>query len=112
MRRTEFGAWLKERRRSLGLTLQEVCDETGIPRHPFLSQIESGQKPLPVERVKALAKTLRMPLSELTSQMVGVYRDELDARLRGDTSRRSGTSPTRAAQGVVRGSRHDSPGRS
>lgn len=62
----EIGAVIREHRKRLGLTLQEMQKRTGI-NNGNLSKIERGQQSLTNESMKSIAAAFGMSLSELFS---------------------------------------------
>lgn len=74
---SSIGAMIRERRRSLGLTLQQVADRVGCGR-AYLSMIETGARPTPGE---ALLDALERVLGVERGQLVAAARWEATPRL-------------------------------
>lgn len=62
------GAYLRELRKTAGLTLRQVETQTGVS-NAYLSQIELGKRPAPrPDTIKKLAAVYRVPVEELLAQ--------------------------------------------
>jgi hypothetical protein len=55
---------LKKSRKEKGFTLFDVEKLTGIP-HGLLSQIENGQRSIPVERARELSEIYKVPIENI-----------------------------------------------
>jgi len=62
--RREFGALLRDRRLSLGLTQQEVGNDLGVG-FSAISAIENGRIALAADKAEALAEILKMDREEM-----------------------------------------------
>jgi len=61
-----FGALIRERRRRLNRSLQEVADALGVTP-VYVSEVERRRRPpFTIERLPALARVLEMNIQELT----------------------------------------------
>lgn len=56
---------LKEARKRLGKTQQQVAAEVGIKSYQMIWQIESGQCPIPMDKVASFAKAYGVPAKQL-----------------------------------------------
>lgn len=52
---------LRERRKELGLTQEELAEQTGLPR-PTISKIESGNRNIRVENLIKLTRALKLDI--------------------------------------------------
>lgn len=62
-----FGAALKERRRSCGLTQAELAQKSGLNRS-YISEVECGRENISLERAERLAVALDCALADLLKE--------------------------------------------
>ncbi|WP_171052728.1 helix-turn-helix domain-containing protein [Ruegeria sediminis] len=58
--RAEFGKYVKEARRNVGLTQQQLAVRTGLNNPSFIAAIEAGKSRLPAERLEFFAEALEL----------------------------------------------------
>lgn len=69
---------IRKCRTSRGITQKEIAERLGIPR-PFVTQIENGERKIPVERLIQLADIFGCTLDELVGRNVDVNGKEVSA---------------------------------
>lgn len=62
-----FGAALKDKRVSLGITQQELSSTTGLSRS-YISEVECGRESISLERAEKLAQAVNSSLSDLLKE--------------------------------------------
>lgn len=62
-----FGVKLRQKRRQVDITQQELADLVGVTRI-YISMIERGETSITLEKVYRLAKALNCTLSEILPQ--------------------------------------------
>jgi hypothetical protein len=53
-----MGEKIKDRRKALGMTQQELAEKMGFKTRSHISLIEQGERNIPVNKIKKLAKIL------------------------------------------------------
>ena len=53
-----MGEKIKDRRKALGMTQQELAEKMGFKTRSYISLIEQGERNIPVNKIKKLAKIL------------------------------------------------------
>jgi len=66
--RTRFGKAVRKRRQKLGVSQEEFADMCGLDR-TYIGGIERGERNVSLVNIEKLAKTFRIPLSELFDQV-------------------------------------------
>lgn len=61
----DLGDKIRERRKRLGISQQELAEAAGYTSKVAISRIESGQLNLTMDKLVAIAKCLDVPVSEL-----------------------------------------------
>lgn len=77
----EAGQWLRGLRTKSGKSVGEVAEGVGLNYGNFISNIESGLKKLPENRVKAYAETLNVEPNTFATEYVQQYSPDLAALL-------------------------------
>lgn len=72
-----IAARLKEAREYLGLSQQEVSDQTGIPRSA-ISLIESGKRRVASQELAALAKLYSRPVGHFTGEQAQNFPEDVN----------------------------------
>jgi transcriptional regulator with XRE-family HTH domain len=62
--RVRFGRAVRRKRQRLGVSQEEFADMCGLDR-TYIGGIERGERNVSVVNIEKIAKTLRIPLSEL-----------------------------------------------
>jgi len=68
-KRREFGAWIKSVRRSAGMSLREVSERMGYRTRGTMAGVESGQMPLPIERIFDVAEIYGIRVGEILEKL-------------------------------------------
>lgn len=63
-----FGAVIKSKRLSLGLSQEELADRSGLHR-TYITDIERGARNITLKNVKRISEALQISLSDLFSQV-------------------------------------------
>jgi transcriptional regulator with XRE-family HTH domain len=57
---THFGDLIRQRREQLGLSQTKVARRVGIGSPEFIGMLETGKRPVPLDRVPAIAEVLHL----------------------------------------------------
>jgi transcriptional regulator with XRE-family HTH domain len=57
---SRFGELIRQRREQLGMSQTEVARRVGIGSPEFVGMVETGKRPVPLDRVPALAEALQL----------------------------------------------------
>lgn len=68
-KRREFGEWIKSIRKENKMTLREASESLGYKTRGTMAGVESGQMPLPIERIFEIAKIYQMDIKELLEKL-------------------------------------------
>jgi transcriptional regulator with XRE-family HTH domain len=60
-----FGAIVRQRREELGASQGQIAKAVGISSPEFIGMMEAGSRPVPLDRVPALADALQLDRSDL-----------------------------------------------
>ncbi len=63
--KAEFGHFMKDARRNIGLTQQQLANRTGLNNASFIAAIESGKSRLPAERLELFAEALELEARDI-----------------------------------------------
>lgn len=63
-----FGAVIKTKRLSMGLSQEELADRSGLHR-TYITDIERGARNITLKNVKRISEALQITLSDLFSQV-------------------------------------------
>jgi len=68
-KRKEFGEWIKNIRNEKKMTLREASERLGYKTRGTMAGVESGQMPLPIERIFEIAKLYEMDIKDLLEKL-------------------------------------------
>ena len=68
-RRREFGEWIKSMRNDAGMSLREVSERMGYKTRGTMAGVESGQMPLPIERIFDVAEVYGIKVMEILEKV-------------------------------------------
>ncbi|HUU41410.1 MAG TPA: helix-turn-helix transcriptional regulator [Desulfatiglandales bacterium] len=68
-KRREFGEWIKSMRKEKTMSLREVSEKLGYKTRGTMAGVESGQMPLPIERIFEIAKIYEMDIKEILKKL-------------------------------------------
>jgi transcriptional regulator with XRE-family HTH domain len=60
----KFGARVREKRISLGLSQEELADRAGVHR-TYIGMVERAEKNITLKNIEKIANALQVPVSEL-----------------------------------------------
>ncbi len=73
-----FGKAIRKKRKSLGLTLEQVAERAGLSPN-YVGTVENGERDPSLSTVLALAKALRVPAGDLIGGSHGLGPDGVEA---------------------------------
>jgi len=68
-KRKEFGEWIKNIRNEKKMTLREASERLGYKTRGTMAGVESGQMPLPIERIFEIARLYEINIKELLEKL-------------------------------------------
>lgn len=68
-KRREFGEWIKLIRNEKKMSLREASERLGYQTRGTMAGVESGQMPLPIERIFEIAKIYEMDIKDLLDKL-------------------------------------------
>jgi len=71
--RNQAGIWLRELRRSRGLSQQELAARVGAGYYTFISQLETGRGRIPPDRYLIWARVLEIDKREFVRTLMSYY---------------------------------------
>ena len=75
--RKQAGAWLQERRKTVGLSQIELAQRLGLKYYTFISQVENGFGRVPSDSMEAWARALGVAPAEFARHLLSFYEPEL-----------------------------------
>lgn len=69
IKRREFGEWIKSIRKEKNMSLREASESMGYKTRGTMAGVESGQMPLPIEKIFEIAKVYEMDIKELLEKL-------------------------------------------
>jgi len=77
MTRRALGQFIAQKREAAGKSQREVAEELGYQTSQFVSNVEQGKAPLPIDKIKAWARSIKADSREIF-QMVDRVRSAED----------------------------------
>jgi len=68
-KRKEFGEWIKNIRNEKKMTLRDASERLGYKTRGTMAGVESGQMPLPIERIFEIAKLYEIEINDLLAKL-------------------------------------------
>lgn len=68
-KRRDFGEWIKNIRNKKKMTLREASERLGYKTRGTMAGVESGQMPLPIERIFEIAKLYEIDIKDLLEKL-------------------------------------------
>jgi transcriptional regulator with XRE-family HTH domain len=75
--RKQAGAWLQQRRKSVGLSQIELAERLGLKYYTFISQVENGFSRVPSDSMEAWARALGIAPADFARHLLAWYEPEL-----------------------------------
>ncbi|MBA7651543.1 hypothetical protein ES703_59362 [subsurface metagenome] len=68
-KRRDFGEWIKDIRNQKKMTLREASERLGYKTRGTMAGVESGQMPLPIEKIFEIAKLYEIDIKDLLEKL-------------------------------------------
>ncbi|MBA7492401.1 hypothetical protein ES702_02951 [subsurface metagenome] len=69
IKRREFGEWIKSIRKEKKMTLRGAAESLGYKTRGTIAGVESGQMPLPIERIFEIAKLYEIDIRDILEKL-------------------------------------------
>ena len=73
------GAWLRDLRKTAGITQRELAEQIGAPGNRLIEEFEAGNLAVPAAFHRGYARTFGMPVADFAKRCADFYGSDEDA---------------------------------